>query len=118
MNISGGSEVRIENQFETIKKFGPVRVHSLELLNAVLSLLYPSKNQFAHCMRDFFIMSDDVKGFNEKYANFQGELMDSADYPMAMARFLDTMTKRHLVSALLNVLQNYSYCTIACILCV
>ena len=44
--------------------------------------------------------------------------MDSPSHPMSLARFLPSVTRRNLVKALLGVLREYSYCSIASQLCI
>lgn len=80
MNIVGGPVEKYENQHTVVRKFGPTRLRALELLNLLLSLMYPSKNLFAHCMRDFAQSQDNLKAFNEKYQLFEMDEMETEQF--------------------------------------
>ena len=86
----------------------------------LLQLMYPSKNRFARCMRDFMQMQADAPAFEEKYSHEDDnpEPLDLPDFKMGVARFLNTHTLRYLIQTLLVILREYSYCSIANQLCV
>ena len=99
LNVSGGVAETYQNTFTVVRKIGLVRLRSLELFHQLLQMMYPSKNRFARCMRDFMQMQENAAGFEERYNSEEdhAEHVDTPEFRMGVARFLDTPTRRHLL---------------------
>ena len=85
MVISGTHKGYI-NQYKSVIKFGPVRLRALELIHALINLLYPAKNQFSRCMLNL------VQGGDLDRVDVEPK--DSANYGFSQARFINHQTKR------------------------
>lgn len=113
-----------QNQL-VIKKIGQKRLRSLEVMQGILQLVYPSNGKLAISMTQFIKSvkkqsdSSSESDTADDQAKKSGEQeMDSPSHPMSLARFLPSVTRRNLVKTLLVVLKEYSYCSISSQLCI
>ena len=81
-----GQHDRYTSQYRTCTKVGPVRLRALELIHAIINLLYPAKNQFSRCMLNL------VQGGDLDRVDVEPK--DSASYGFSQAKFINQTYKR------------------------
>lgn len=101
--VNDGNKEHMQNQQKEIPKFGMHRLRSLEVIHQIFSLLLPS---------------------NGELAKVQMKLEQSApqneDMPetIFMDYYTPTLLRRQILKTCLNVLMTYSYCSVACQVCI
>jgi len=78
--------------------FGQARLRSLELINSILSLLHPSHGPLAAAQ----LLAENQPNPDEQHHE---------EYQLSL--YLPQHLRRQLVSAMLFVLENYGYCSVA-----
>ena len=106
-DIDSANATYVNQQNATIRKIGQTRLKALELFQTILSLLHPSLGVLAAAQ--VALLKGETKPEVEAVEHYE---------PIHMKNYLSKQLRRQLVRTVLLVIRNFSYCSIACQLCI